>query len=334
MPGGMRRAFTLVELLVVLAIIGVLVALLLPAIQSAREAARRSKCGNNLRQFGHALHNYESSHKHFPPGMITNATGDAVFATAHAILLPYFEEAALNSLWDQSKPFSQQPPAVLATTVSIFSCPSNDEDNPLVLPQVAVFGLPTIYGDTDYVLCKGSTDTWCLNGRQIPGQRRGCFYPNLPTRVSEITDGTSKTFAVGEGVGGPHWPLCHGAGCQTALSLPTGTPLATNAWPIGAVGSAGFAAIGVYTAGIWASTVEPLNKRPVTDSWVDLTAFDDFRSSAEGGPHSAANFRSDHPGGGQFVLADGSVHFVADTIDMPTCRGLSTIAGGEGVTVP
>ena len=91
-----HRGFTLVELLVVIAIIGVLIALLLPAIQAAREAARRTQCINNLRQFGLAFHNYETAHKRFPAGDI--ATTGSGGLSVHARLLPYFEQANLRNL--------------------------------------------------------------------------------------------------------------------------------------------------------------------------------------------------------------------------------------------
>jgi prepilin-type N-terminal cleavage/methylation domain-containing protein/prepilin-type processing-associated H-X9-DG protein len=323
-----HRGFTLVELLVVIAIIGLLLALLLPAIQAAREAARRSQCANNLKQFGLALENHECAKKCFPAGLVSNLAGTEIYASAHAALLPYFEEGGLSSLWDQKKQFSQQPPAALATVLPIFVCPSNDKQNPAVLSALGNFGMPTTYGVTDYVLSKGSTDTWCVTVRELPKDRRGCFYVNAATRVSEIEDGTSKTIAVGEGVGGPNWPLCEGVNCQTALPAGEGT-IPAQAWSIGAAGSVTFESIGIYYTGIWASTLEPANKRPVTASHLDVLALTDCRSSEEGGTHTTPNFRSDHPGGVQFLFADGSARLIADSIDTASYRALSTIAGGD-----
>ncbi len=333
MPYHHRRGFTLVELLVVIAIIGVLIALLLPAIQAAREAARRSQCANNLKQFGLALHNHECAKKCFPAGLVSNEVGSAIFASAHAALLPYFEEVALSALWDQKKQFSQQPPQLLAAVVPVFICPSNDKANPFTLSALGNFGMPTVYGATDYVLSKGSTDTFCVTVHDLPRERRGCFYVNLATRIAEIEDGTSKTMAIGEGVGGANWPLCHGAKCQSPLPPGEGT-IPEQAWSIGAAGSVNFESIGIYYSGIWASTLEPPNKRPVTASFIDIGGLADCRSSEEGGPHSAPNFRSDHPGGAQFLFADGSARLLADTIDSTTYRALSTIAGGETASAP
>jgi prepilin-type N-terminal cleavage/methylation domain-containing protein/prepilin-type processing-associated H-X9-DG protein len=321
-----RSGFTLVELLVVIAIIGILVALLLPAIQAARESARRSQCTNNLRQFGLALHNYEAAKKRFPAGLVSNDAGNEIYATAHVALFPYYEESGLDSLWDQKKQFSQQPPEALATVVPGFVCPSNDKENPFVLSVLGNFGMPTIYGATDYVLSKGSTDTFCVTIRDLPRDRRGCFYINLGIRMAEIADGTSKTMTAGEGAN--NWPLCHGAGCQTPLPDGEGT-VAKQAWSIGAAGSIAFESVGIYYSGIWASTVEPMNKRPVTVSFLDIGALSDCRSSDDGGPDSAPNFRSDHSGGAQFLFADGSIHMLLETIDMATYRALSTIAGAD-----
>jgi prepilin-type N-terminal cleavage/methylation domain-containing protein len=341
-----RTGFTLVELLVVIGIICILTSMLLPAVQAAREAGRRVQCANNLKQFGLAMLNYESAAKSFPAGVITDSTGTQFYGNAFTAMFPFLEESTLHALWDQNKVYGQQRPQTVAAVVSEFVCPSNDKQNPLSLQPLSTFGMPTTYGVTDYVLSKGSADTWCLNGASIPPDRRGFFYPNLRTRANEIHDGMSKSIAIGEGAGGFRWPLCHGANCKTALGLSSSTspgtnkgtvmntPTATDAWAIGEVGSISFATIGVYTSGIWGCTVEPMNKSPVTDSWVEVSALDDCRCSSDGGPHNTANFRSDHPSCVQFLFADGSVQLLMDQIDPATYRALSTIAGSELANVP
>src|SRR5437773_408931 len=120
----LQKAFTLLELLVVIAIIGLLVALLLPAVQAAREAARKMKCGNNLRQFGVALHNYESVHSTLPPGVIVSSDGATTYANGLVMLFPYFEQAGLAGLYNSEQPWYVHSAVVAQTVVPLFSCPS------------------------------------------------------------------------------------------------------------------------------------------------------------------------------------------------------------------
>src|SRR5690606_12151353 len=128
-----RRAFTLIELLVAIAIIAILVALLLPAVQSAREAARRMSCGNNLKQIGLALHSYHSSHSRFPPGRGNPLPG---LFSAQAFLLPYLEQGNLENLIDyNSAPTTFSIPGTTydgspnlpaaRTVVTVYQCPSD-----------------------------------------------------------------------------------------------------------------------------------------------------------------------------------------------------------------
>src|SRR3712207_3155676 len=123
-----RRAFTLVELLVVIAIIGVLVALLLPAVQSAREAARRMSCGNNMRQISLGIHNYHDTLNLLPPGRIniTAPSGEASVNGVLTLILPYLEQTNLENLYDYKKGFdhADNQPAV-NTHVKIYVCPSS-----------------------------------------------------------------------------------------------------------------------------------------------------------------------------------------------------------------
>ena len=334
--GSTKPGFTLVEVLVVIAIMGILVALLLPAVQQAREAARRLHCRNNLKQFGLALHNYHSAHGVFPPGSVADHTRLAIYANANTMLLPYFEQENLRSLYDQDKSFDQQSPSVAKTVIPLFLCPSNSKEDLLDLPQLAPLGMPvgTTFAATDYIYSKGPNDAWCMPANKMPACERGVFYLNSPTGMHDILDGSSNTMAMGEGAGGSRWPLCRGAGCTTPYAGPSGPLPATNAWISGGLGHFFTESFGFITGSIWGSTIERPNKSPVTDSYSDVTQFDNCTCSSNGGPHSTANFRSDHAGGVQFLFADGSVHFLTETIEMPLYRRLSTIAEGSPAVLP
>jgi hypothetical protein len=109
---------------------------------------------------------------------------------------------------------------------------------------------------------------------------------------------------------------------------------ATNPWITGGLGISFLRDAGVLVGGIWGCTLERPNKSPVTDSFIDMAGIHDCRSSDHGGPHSSANFRSDHVGGVFFLFADSSVHFLSNHIDLPNYRRLSTVGGGEVTDAP
>jgi prepilin-type N-terminal cleavage/methylation domain-containing protein/prepilin-type processing-associated H-X9-DG protein len=343
-----RTAFTLVELLVVIAIIGILIALLLPAVQAARESARRSQCINNLRQYGIALLNYHTTHNTFPPGALLKQKPTDVYANANAALLPYFEETALHNVYDQNEQWENQPPGADATVISIFKCPSSSGANPIVDELLCKVVDRCVYGASEYAFCTGYTDAFCVQAGvkpgRIPDSQQGMFNVAWGASIRQISDGTSKTIAMGDASGDPKWTLCHLAKCTAADVVPDPlgqTPIASIGWIIGEPNStAFFAALGPKSS-TYACTIEPMNKTPVTDTFLDfgqyVSDFSKFAStpdhyckpSYEGGKHSVSNFRSDHPGGCNFLMADASVTFIGEDIDMAAYRARSTIAAED-----
>ncbi len=345
------HGFTLVELLVVIAIIGILVALLLPAIQAAREAARRSQCSNNLKQFGLALQNYHSARKSFPQGGEMLSTTD-VFTNANAALLPYFEEAALHNVYDPKKAWENQGAHVAETTIAVFKCPSSGAPNPLSDPLMDPKWSPpnNLYGVTEYAYCMGYTDAFCIQpdvlmkpkfGR-IKRETQGMFSLAWGASIRQITDGTSKTIALGDASGDPRWRVCHLPGCTGPTADPKGQPsIATIGWIIGEPNSTAYLAQLGPKPSIYGCTIEPMNKSPVTDTYLDLgTLLLDYGqiatdgkhiclASYDGGKHAVSNYRSDHRGGCNFLMADGSVTFLSESIDMAAYRARSTIAGND-----
>jgi prepilin-type N-terminal cleavage/methylation domain-containing protein/prepilin-type processing-associated H-X9-DG protein len=396
-----RRAFTLVELLVVIAIMGVLVALLLPAIQAAREAARRANCTSNLKQFGIALANYHDQLKSFPAGACNNwANGPQnaahVYSSPHAMLLPYFEEVSLHTLYNSKVAWFYQYGRVAETVIPAYVCPSYGGANPVVDKSLNKFLLlasrdrPVYYtadqglGVTTYAFCKGVTDAWCYGGLDIqtalpPGppwvknSERGMFDINWAVPIRKITDGASRTIAVGEGTGGPSWPIA----AQLSATSSVGDPQAVKRWTNYGVDGNGLLrnatmvwinaepsfhpqnTFGVVGTTVTACTVEPMNKNPVTAAYATLfpNHLGHCEKSLPGavgtkkptscprpnnggtkgtqcGRHVTPNFRSDHPGGCNFLFADGSVHYLQEDISMLAYQQLSTIAGGDIVELP
>jgi len=400
---GRKRGFTLVELLVVIAIIGVLVALLLPAIQAAREAARRSKCTNNMKQFGIALQTYHDSLKTFPPGgcmpVKSEMRSNDLFSSLHTMLLPYFEEEGLKSLINPKTDWQHQNSiidptkgpnfaVVPATVIPVFNCPSSDGENPhedKQLTSVFLLGVSgsykngQLYGTTHYILSKGLYDGWTKYGQKVPKQLRGMFDINWAVPIRKITDGTSKTIAMGEGADGSNWEITGMQFGQISDITQRYKPVAvTNQglpykpWCPWICGQVAFAdvvntSVALYESGPYASTIEPINKNPVTNTIACNSETAGVEKSLSlpqeqpnqpyrGGPGSGianpngsawfdsnngggsggctSNFRSDHSGGAMFLFVDGSVHFLNEDISPTLYQQLSTIAGEEVVDVP
>lgn len=337
-----------------MAIVGVLVALLLPAVQSSREAARRVECRHNLKQLGLALHSYESAHGALPQGSVIGPDAatkvlfgvDGVLRNAFTTMLPYLEERAIADAYDLEKAWYYQEAATAEAVLPGLVCPSNaDKDNPIFEP-FAVFAAVTVnspiggrFGLTDYVLSKGVSDAFCDDAAEISDAERGAFDYGLEVTLRQIVDGASHTFAIGEGAGGPAWPLCESPGCTTPdLSSPTpafaphGPYFARQFW----IGSGNVQ--GIYGGFKWAATghfactLDPINHMPVTHFLFDNTdternCWGSLTNSAN--PHRVPGFRSDHPGGSLFLYLDGGVRFFNEQIDPAPYRGMSTVAGAE-----
>jgi len=193
MDRNTSRGFTLVELLVVIAIIGILVGLLLPAVQSSREAARRMQCSNNLKQIGLGLLNYESANRRLPAGGIQSN-----FISGFASILPHLEQANVYQQYDFTLYYTHSKNvAVSKQTVPTFLCPSTN------IPREVPANANLASGDPVEV---GSASTYLLNEgtNQYMGECDGAFpaiydtYRNRHLKLADFTDGTSNTLAVGE----------------------------------------------------------------------------------------------------------------------------------------
>lgn len=287
-----HKGFTLIELLVVIAIIGVLVGLLLPAVQSAREAARRASCANNLKQQGLAFHNYMSANRAFPSSRPNNE--DMSWCTS---LLEYFEEGNLASSYDKSSIWTTAANVTAGQTdISLFRCPSADATRLAADGTAPANVVGKVMGASDYlVFHRVRRGFYLANGLADPGDHlTGGLDKNGPTPEQEFVDGFSKTILVVEGANRPnHWRKVGGRlkSMGTLLPRPEG-----YGWsdPDGGAGS---------MDGTVSSDGAINNKNTGSPNGTCI-----MNCNNDSEPLSL------HVGGVQTLYADGSVSFASDTI--------------------
>lgn len=337
--------FTLVELLVVIAIIGVLVGLLLPAVQAAREASRRMSCSNNLKQIGLAVHNYESVHKKLPPAW--SLTPDGKGWSMQARILPYIEATGLADGVDFSDGYfaaelivDGNPVKVSSYRVGTYQCPSD----PLDEPRLGSSG-PEYY-KLNYAVNQG---TWFVFDPQDPSNiGNGMFVPNRFMGMRDCLDGLSNTLALAEVKG---WtPYYRNLATDSDLAHPIvpteicafggdfKTQTGHTEWCDGRVHQAGFT-----------TTFTPNRKILCTESgieyevdWTNLQEGKNVALDSRGNAmitdtaktYAAVTARSYHVGGVMAGVMDGSVRFVTDSVDGELWHDLSTRMGREVINWP
>jgi prepilin-type N-terminal cleavage/methylation domain-containing protein/prepilin-type processing-associated H-X9-DG protein len=315
-----RRGFTLIELLVVIAVIAVLVSLLLPAVQQAREAARRAQCKNNLKQIGLALHNYLDAASSLPPTVCIRP-GDFGQWSAQARLLPYLDQANLQNLIDFSIPYNVQP-KVAKVRVPPYLCPSEVNDRPSLRDDLDQYPL-------NYAANQG---TWLVFDPVGGLQSQGAFLPNRQMRAADFLDGLSNTLGFAEVKA--FQPNVKEGGTPSAI--PPNDPAAIAAFAAGSE----FDPIDSHTEWVegrvhqtgFTTTFPPNTRIAFTTGG---TTYDiDYTSAEEDlGVTTFASIvsRSYHSGMVNALLMDGSVRSISSNINGSVWRGLGTRAGGEVV---
>jgi prepilin-type N-terminal cleavage/methylation domain-containing protein/prepilin-type processing-associated H-X9-DG protein len=297
----LRQAFTLIELMVVIAIIAVLIGLLIPAVQKVREAGNRMSCANNLKNLGLALHNFHDLHRKFPPGQVAGPFPDAGVTNAvnHGwgpFILPFIDEQARFDQYDWEVDTSDrlnQP--VVTIPLKMFQCPSAEPD------RFFTKGPSSAYGGKN--ACGDYAPTWYVDAILVeagliaqPRDRNGVLQPNHMTRLREITDGTSQTILLTEDAGRP------------------------RLWRVGRPGPDQ-----TVQGGPWAAFNSGIILQGSTDDGTIRPGSCAISCTNEREVYSF------HPGGANAVFADGSVRFLQAGMSIQVLAALITRAGGEVV---
>ncbi|TWT58355.1 Type II secretion system protein G precursor [Thalassoglobus neptunius] len=343
-----RTGFTLIELLVVIAIMAILVALLLPAVQQAREAAHRMQCKNNLLQIGFAVHSYQASHEVFPPGVV-NLTGPIEqFPEGYhhgwlISILPYIEAPNLFSAIDPTLSiYAEKNLTARKTVISTYLCPSQSTARNAV-PENHGVALSSYAGNHHPVAAP------------IDVNNHGVLFLNSRTAYNDIYDGTASTILAGEAIRNPQ-DLGWASGTRSSLrnggaainETPEGsryyndlTAIATGQKSRDSVdwntqkdfgnggygggygaGYSGYGGYGTDEAEDEGSMGAEEAEAPVRPPEPELPASYAF---------DPGGFGSHHPGGAQFLLCDGSVRFLSENITSLVYRNLLDRADGQNI---
>lgn len=309
-PGG----FTLVELMVVMAIVGLMIAILFPAVQAAREAARRMQCSNNLRQIGQALLTYETQMGTFPPGRVgcdgiggerrcdVTKPRQYVGTSGFVMILPFLEQLNLYECfdftlgpWIDASIWVKNNRTAIASRPSVFVCPSDDSkpfsDDPAFVPWYYTRGYPAATGNYAFVTGKYGAWNGLINTSSnylVKYDNTGVFVYKVSYCARDITDGLSNTLFVGE-------------------VIDAHKPESSNIWTRA-----------VREMDTLRSTSNPINTS--TGGPVFIDRYDIQVNGA---------FASSHSGGANFAFGDGRVRFLSEAIDMEVYQSLATRSGGE-----
>ena len=312
----LRRGFTLIELLVAIAIIGLLIALLMPAVQAARETARRGQCANHLKQIGHGLEMYHGVWRRYPPAYVSVPGGDAVVGPADPVtgdagpgwtmlwsILPHVEQGPLFASFDaRATCWAPQNAASARTVLPVYLCPSADGNDPLISVRDDAGNELAVFSRTNYVANAGAPEVWDEPLADLSHEADGPFYRNSRTRDADIRDGLSQTVFLGEQTPS-HCDSTWVGIVPGAINCPT---------PRYAAAGCDLAATFINVA----SGPSPHHGAPVIHPPLALPGYVDVMFS-------------DHPGGCNVLMGDGGVRFVAATISSQTWWALATRATGD-----
>jgi prepilin-type N-terminal cleavage/methylation domain-containing protein len=336
-----KVGFTLVELLVVIAIIGILIALLLPAVQAAREAARRSQCTNQMKQLALALHNYHDVYKTFPRqsyGVCCNdCAGCCVTCNtnwsgwpgnnAFTMLLPYIEQSAIYNKYNFKSTYylNSNPALISASKIGGFRCPSDRFEQG--------------WSQLNYGMSIGPNWGYDQSGTIM----NGMFRLNQETSMADAKDGLSNTILLGELLLGSNSSIYqkNSGDVIKGINIPTANnPFPTQA-QVDAYGllcqqavAAGGYQMNPNTGANWGSTTNIVACNEVAPPNYMYPNCQPCPGCGESDSQGIFPSRSNHPGGVNSALGDGSVHFISQTIDFNVWQGLGSRNGGETVSAP